>query len=286
MTDQAAVYKQRHIFAISDGSGRTCSTVVQAALSQFKSTEVRLKIIPNVLSIRQIEKIVLEAASVNGVIIYTVVSPEFRRKITELGRLNGVPTVDILGPVLTRLSDLLDISPLAQPGLFRQLDDDYYSRIEALDYTIKHDDGLGLSTLGQAELVLLGVSRTTKTPVSIYLSYRGWKVANIPVLLNRDLPEELKKIDQRRVVALTINPEILQLIRLARQRRYTRFGLDDAGGYTNLMEINRELDYALEFYTGHDYPIVNVTHKSIEETSTEIMRLIYPIVGNKKNRIV
>jgi len=286
MTDQAAVYKQRHIFAISDGSGRTCSTVVQAALSQFKSTEVRLKIIPNVLSIRQIEKIILEAASVNGVIIYTVVSPEFRRKITELGRLNGVPTVDILGPVLTRLSDLLDISPLAQPGLFRQLDDDYYSRIEALDYTIKHDDGLGLSTLGQAELVLLGVSRTTKTPVSIYLSYRGWKVANIPVLLNRDLPEELKKIDQRRVVALTINPEILQLIRLARQRRYTRFGLDDAGGYTNLMEINRELDYALEFYTEHDYPIVNVTHKSIEETSTEIMRLIYPIVGNKKNRIV
>jgi hypothetical protein len=286
MTDQAAVYKLRHIFAISDGSGRTCSTVVQAALSQFKSTEVRLKTIPNVLSIRQIEKIILEAASVNGVIIYTVVSPEFRRKITELGRLNGVPTVDILGPVLTRLSDLLDISPLAQPGLFRQLDDDYYSRIEALDYTIKHDDGLGLSTLGQAELVLLGVSRTTKTPVSIYLSYRGWKVANIPVLLNRDLPEELKKIDQRRVVALTINPEILQLIRLARQRRYTRFGLDDAGGYTNLMEINRELDFALEFYSAHDYPIVNVTHKSIEETSTEIMRLIYPIVGNKKNRIV
>jgi len=286
MTDQAAVYKLRHIFAISDGSGRTCSTVVQAALSQFKSTEVRLKTIPNVLSIRQIEKIILEAASVNGVIIYTMVDPEFRRKITELGRLNGVPTVDILGPVLTRLSDLLDISPLAQPGLFRQLDDDYYSRIEALDYTIKHDDGLGLSTLGQAELILLGVSRTTKTPVSIYLSYRGWKVANIPVLLNRDLPEELKKIDQRRVVALTINPEILQLIRLARQRRYTRFGLDDAGGYTNLMEINRELDYALEFYSAHDYPIVNVTHKSIEETSTEIMRLIYPIVGNKKNRIV
>jgi len=286
MTDQAAVYKLRHIFAISDGSGRTCSTVVQAALSQFKSTEVRLKTIPNVLSIRQIEKIILEAASVNGVIIYTMVDPEFRRKITELGRLNGVPTVDILGPVLTRLSDLLDISPLAQPGLFRQLDDDYYSRIEALDYTIKHDDGLGLSTLGQAELVLLGVSRTTKTPVSIYLSYRGWKVANIPVLLNRDLPEELKKIDQRRVVALTINPEILQLIRLARQRRYTRFGLDDAGGYTNLMEINRELDFALEFYSAHDYPIVNVTHKSIEETSTEIMRLIYPIVGNKKNRIV
>jgi len=286
MTDQAAVYKLRHIFAISDGSGRTCSTVVQAALSQFKSTEVRLKTIPNVLSIRQIEKIILEAASVNGVIIYTMVDPEFRRKITELGRLNGVPTVDILGPVLTRLSDLLDISPLAQPGLFRQLDDDYYSRIEALDYTIKHDDGLGLSTLGQAELILLGVSRTTKTPVSIYLSYRGWKVANIPVLLNRDLPEELKKIDQRRVVALTINPEILQLIRLARQRRYTRFGLDDAGGYTNLMEINRELDFALEFYSAHDYPIVNVTHKSIEETSTEIMRLIYPIVGNKKNRIV
>ncbi len=286
MGNKGSVYK-RYIFAISDASGKTCRTVVNAALTQFKSTEVVLKTISNVLTIEQIHEIIQWAASVNGVVIYTVVSPEFRRKITELGRLNGVPTVDILGPVLTRLSDLLEISPMAQPGLFRQLDDDYFDRIEAVDYTIKHDDGLGMGTLYQAEVIILGVSRTTKTPVSIYLSYRGWKVANIPIISDRDLPKEIDEIDQKKIVALTINPEVLQLIRWERQKRYKNFGLSGSGGYTNLAEIRREVEFAEELYQKLNYPIVNVTHKSIEETSTEVMRIMYNVMGSKKKeRIV
>lgn len=281
MGNGPTVYK-RYIFIVSDASGKTCRMVVNAALSQFKTTEVVLKTISNVLTIEQIEDIIQWAASVNGIVVYTMVSPEFRRKITELGRLNGVPTVDIMGPVLIRLSDLLEISPLAQPGLFRQLDDDYYKRIEAVDFTIKHDDGLGLKTLDLAEIVLLGVSRTTKTPVSIYLSYRGWKVANIPVIFEREMPGEISKIEQKKVVALTVNPDVLLLIRRERQKRYRDL---DLVGYTNIREIEREVEYAVNLYKERKYPIINVTHKSIEETATEVMRTIYRSMGSQKGKM-
>jgi regulator of PEP synthase PpsR (kinase-PPPase family) len=274
---------ERYVFAISDASGKTCRMVVNAALSQFKTTKVVLKVISNVLTIEQIENIIRWAADVNGIVIYTMVSPEFRRRITELGRLNGVPTVDILGPVLIRLTDLLEISPLAQPGLSRQLDDDYYKRIEAIDYTIKHDDGLGLKTLDQAEIVILGVSRTTKTPISIYLAYRGWKVANIPIISERDLPEEVSKIDPKKVVALTVNPDVLLLIRRERKRRYKDLELV---GYTNIREIEREVEFALDMYEKHNFQVIDVTHKSIEETSTEVMRTIYRNMGTKKGEKV
>ncbi len=282
MGNGVTVYK-RYVFAISDASGNTCRTVVNAALSQFKTTEVVLKTISNVLTIEQIEEIIQWAAEKNGIIIYTMVSPEFRRKITELGRLNGVPTVDILGPVLIRLTDLLEISPLAQAGLFRQLDDDYFKRIEAVDYTIKHDDGLGLKTIDQAEILLLGVSRTTKTPVSIYLSYRGWKVANIPVIFERCLPEEVGKIDQKKIVALKVHPDVLLMIRRERQKRYRDL---DLVGYTNIREIERENEFADALYKKYNYPIIDVTHKSIEETATEVMRTINKNMNARKGERV
>jgi regulator of PEP synthase PpsR (kinase-PPPase family) len=196
--------------------------------------------------------------------------------------LNGVPTVDLLGPLLTRFSDLLEISPMAQPGLGRRLDDDYFKRIEAIDFTFKHDDGLRLSTLDQAEIVLLGVSRTTKTPVSIYLSYRGWKVANIPIVLDQSLPEELGKIDPGRVVAFTIKPTRLQLLRLERKRYLNNV---DLGDYTDLNQVKNEVSYGLRLFRENGYPVVDVTYKSIEETSTDVMRIIYAQTGSKKGKI-
>ncbi|MFC2155630.1 pyruvate, water dikinase regulatory protein [Acidobacteriota bacterium] len=282
MGNGPTVYK-RYIFAVSDASGKTSRMVVNAALSQFKTTEVVMKTISNVLTIEQIEDIIKWAAGVNGIVIYTMVSPEFRRKIMELGRLNGVPTVDILGPVLIRLSDLLEISPLAQPGLFRQLEDDYFKRIEAVDYTIKHDDGLGLKTIDQAEIVMLGVSRTTKTPVSIYLAYRGWKVVNIPVIFEQDLPDEVIQTDKKKVIALTVIPDVLLLIRRERQKKYKDL---DLVGYTNIREIEREVEYANQLYEKYNYPVINVTHKSIEETATEVMRTIYRRMGISKGKMV
>jgi regulator of PEP synthase PpsR (kinase-PPPase family) len=273
---------QRFVFAISDATGKTCETVVQAALSQFKTTQIILKTISNVRSIEQINEVIDMALVVDGIIIYTMVSTDLRQKLSELGRLHAVPTVDILGPVLTRFTDFLEISPLAQPGLFRQLDSDYFKRIEALDYTIKHDDGIGVSTLNEAEIVILGVSRTTKTPVSIYLSYRGWKVANIPVIPDFTLPKELFSIDQDKIIGLNINPNRLHLIRMERQSKLNDY---DLGDYTDPEKIKSEIASGLRLYQENSWPVVNVTYKSIEETATDIMRIIFAKKGTKKGKM-
>ena len=273
---------KRYVFAVSDATGKTCETVVLAALSQFKTTQIHLEIFSNIRTLQQVQDILLRATAVNGIIIYTMASPELRHKITELGRLNGVPTVDILGPVLTRLSDLLEISPLAKPGLFHQLDSDYFKRIEAVDFTIKHDDGRGLDTVGNAEIVLLGVSRASKTPVSIYLSYRGWKVANIPVMPGEELPAVIQDIDQKKIIALTVDPKRLEAIRRERQIKL-QGGAGSA--YTDIEEIRREVVFALRQYERRQWPILDATYKSIEETATEVMRLIYARSGLKKGNI-
>jgi regulator of PEP synthase PpsR (kinase-PPPase family) len=273
--------RHRYIFIVSDATGQTCQRVVDAALSQFKTTEVRIEIIPNIRSIPQIEDLMRKAAGVDGIVVYTLVAPDCREKITELGRMHGVPTLDLLGPLLTRFSDLLEISPMAQPGLGRQLDDDYFKRIEAIDYTFKHDDGLRLHQLDRAEIILLGVSRTTKTPVSIYLSYRGWKVANIPIVQDRPLPEELYEIDKRRVVALTVKPTRLQLIRMERQRHLNNV---DLGHYTDVNQVKQEVSYGLRQYRDFGCPVLDVSYKSIEETATEVMRIIHGQMGLKKGK--
>lgn len=273
---------KRFIFMVSDATGETCNRVVSAALRQFKTTEAVLETIPKVLTPEQIDNVIQKAAEVNGIIVFTMVEPESRHMISELGRLKAVPTVDILGPLLTRFSDLLEISPMAKPGLGRQLDDDYFKRIEAVDYTIKHDDSMGLATLDQAEVVVLGVSRTTKTPVSIYLSYRGWKVANIPIILGYPPPPEVFAIDQRKIIALTVKPSRLQLIRMERQRKLKNSGMEN---YTDTHQVRAEVNYALDLYQKHGYPVLDVTYKSIEETATEVMRTISHLMDFKKTRL-
>jgi len=282
MEKQVSVENKRYIFVVSDATGETCLRVAKSALSQFKTTKVVLEKFAFIRTREQIVEIVHRAAEIDGIIIYTMVTPECRQDVTELGRQNGVPTLDILGPVLTRFSDLLEISPMAKPGLFRQLDSEYFNRIQSIDYTIKHDDSLGLSTLGDAEIVLVGASRTTKTPVSIYLSYRGWKVANIPIIIDRDPPEELLKVDKKKIVAFTVNPQRLHLIRLDRKHKLHDVELRE---YTDPDHIKREVLFGLHLYKKHDWSIINVTYKSIEETSTEVMRMIYRKSGIKKGRI-
>ncbi len=273
---------KRYVFAVSDATGRTCETVVLAALSQFKTTQIVLETFSNIRTLQQVQDLFVRATEVNGVVIYTMASPELRHKITELGRLNGVPTVDILGPVLTRLSDLLEISPMAKAGLFNQLDSDYFKRIEAVDFSIKHDDGRGLDTIGNAEIVLLGVSRTSKTPVSIYLSYRGWKVANIPIVLDEELPAGIHDIDQKKIIALTISPKRLEAIRRERQ---IKLQAGEGSAYSDIEQIRREVLFALRQYEHWQWPILDATYKSIEETATEVMRLIYARSGLKKGNI-
>jgi regulator of PEP synthase PpsR (kinase-PPPase family) len=268
----------RHILAVSDGSGVTCELMVKAALTQFATSDVVVEKVANVRSEEQALAVVARAAAQNGVIIFTMVSPALREVIQDAGRKNGVPTVDVLGPILMRLADVLEISPRAHPGLLHHLDAATFNRIAAADFTVRHDDGLGLATLDEAEIVIVGVSRTAKTPTSVYLSYRGWRVANIPLVREVPPPEELFSIDQRKVVALIISPHVLQEIRHYRQATMG----SPLGDYLELDRIRAELAHAQRLYAERGWPVVDVTHRSIEETAAEVMRIVARQTGASK----
>ncbi len=271
--------RSRHVFVVSDATGATCETVVKSALSQFENVDVKIERCPQVRTDEQIEEIMQKAARVQGVVVYTMVSMHLREKVLRTGLATAVPTVDILGPILTRLSDQLELSPMAQPGLFRHLDSAYYKRLEAVDFTVKHDDGLGVATLGQAEIVLVGVSRTSKTPVSLYLSFRGWRVANIPIVPEIELPAELDKVDACRIVGFVIQPQQLRTIRLRRQEHFGRV----LGAYADLGAIEEEARNARRLFARRGWPMLDVTAKAIEEISSEVMRIIFARCGEAKN---
>jgi regulator of PEP synthase PpsR (kinase-PPPase family) len=275
----AGPVRKRHVFAVSDATGDTCETVVRAALTQFQDTEVVLERVAQVRTEDQVADIVRRAAAVRGVVVYTMVSVELRQKMMEVGMTSGVPTLDIMGPILTRLSEYLELSPVARPGIFRHLDQNYYKRLEAVDFTLAHDDGLGVETLEQAEIVLVGVSRTSKTPVSLYLSFRGWKVANLPVVGGLELPPKLFTIDAQRIVGFTIEPRQLRALRQHREKRL-RAGV--FGAYVDEESIRREVDAAHRIFRRQGWPILDVTSKAIEETSTEVMQTIFLRTGTKK----
>ena len=164
-----------------------------------------------------------------------------------------------------------------QAGLLRTVDDRYFKRIEAIAYTVKHDDGKTFSELDKADIVLVGISRTSKTPLSIFLSHKGWKVANIPLVLGTPLPPQLFEIDQRKIVGLIIDVESLQRIR---KNRWEKFGHDPGGDYASLAHITSEIDYAHQiFKQNKKWPVFNVTERALEETATEITRIVAARMG-------
>ncbi len=267
--------KIRHIFIVSDATGSTCEMVVKAALSQFRTTDVHLHRVRYVRTEKEIMDVVREVMEVDGIIAYTLVSNELRDLIFDEGRKCAVPTIDVMGPLLSRFTEYLDISPMAVPGMFRSLDKNYYQRIECIDFAVKHDDGKKTGDLYKADIIIVGPSRTSKTPISIYLAYRDYKVVNIPMIVGIDPPEELFQINQNKIVGLTISPSRLKIIREVRASRYTHIQLSE---YIDVELIKKELKNCMQIYNKHNWKIVDVTSKSIEEAATEIMRLF----GNRK----
>ncbi len=267
--------KIRHIFIVSDATGSTCEMVVKAALSQFRTTDVHLHRVRYVRTEKEIMNVVREVMEVDGIIAYTLVSNELRELIYSEGRKCAVPTIDVMGPLLSRFTDYLEISPMAVPGMFRSLNKKYYKRIECIDFAVKHDDGKKTGDLYKADIIIVGPSRTSKTPISIYLAYRDYKVVNIPMIVGIDPPEELFQINQNKIVGLTITPSRLKTIREVRASRYTHIQLSE---YIDVELIRKELKNCMQIYNKHNWKIVDVTSKSIEEAATEVMRLF----GNRK----
>jgi len=219
----------------------------------------------------QVRGAVGRAAEREALVVHTLVTDELRRAVIEEGRLRNVPTIDLMGPLLDRLSHHLAVSPSEKPGLFRQLNETYFRRIESMEYAFHHDDGQRAHELHLAEIVLVGVSRTFKTPLSIYLATKGWFVANVPIVLGLEPPPELWKLPPRRVVGLMTRP-----LRLANLRRARQEYLNQAtGDYADPAHVRRELDYA-RFICQKDpaWPVVEVTGKPVEEIAAEIVTLV------------
>lgn len=270
--------KKGVIYIISDGTGETAATMIRAAIVQYQDADMRIVRSKNVRTELQADQIIDQAQSENGVVVHTVVSPNLRSHIQEGCVAKSVPCVDLMGPLLVTLDGYLGSG--ADPksvGLLRTVDERYFKRIAAIEFTVKHDDGKCLEELHLADIILVGISRTSKTPLSIFLSHKGWKVANIPLVLGAPLPEELSKVDQRRVVGLMIDSDSLSRIR---KNRLEKFGQDTGSEYARATYIEREIEFALEvFGKNRRWPVFNVTDRALEETAAEIVRVVSARLG-------
>ena len=259
------------IFAVSDATGKTAARVLNAALLQFDTQNVSIIRYGEVRSVDRICEICDEAAREGGFVVHTLVSEELRMHMLDEGRKFNVPTIDLMGPLLIRLAAWFKSNPKAQPGLFHAIDAEYDRRVEAIEFTVQHDDGQRSEELHLADIILVGVSRTSKTPLSIYLANQGWKVANVPLILGVQPPSNLFKMPKRKVIALMIDPERLASLR---QVRAERLGTKQAG-YADIETIRREVTYAYQLFDRRrDWPLLDVTAKPIEEAAAEIATII------------
>lgn len=261
------------LIIISDGTGETASRMARAAMTQFNRLDIYFTRYKNVRSREQIDAIFTEAAIHHDMIVYTLVSDELREYTKEVSRKKRVRSVDLMGPILSEFSNYFHSTPSNQPGLLHQVNDEYFERVGAIEFTLNHDDGKNLVDLPAADIVLVGISRTSKTPLSIYLSMRGLKVINIPLVLGVEVPNELKDIDQKKIVGLTIDPQSLITIR---KHRLTQLGAgSDRGDYADDSKVGQEVEWANQIFAKNKrWPVFDVTDKALEEVAAEIMKLL------------
>jgi regulator of PEP synthase PpsR (kinase-PPPase family) len=261
----------RFIDVVSDSTGETAEKVVRAALLQFPKAGAEIRLHTRVRT-KETARPILERASREGaLVVFTVVSPELREYIHSLSYELKVDAMDVIGSLIGKLSTFLEKEPINTPSGMLPLSDEYFRRIEAVEFAVKSDDGKEPRNFKKADLILVGVSRTSKTPLSTLLAQRGLKIANLPLVLGIGIPPELEEAPQDRVVGLTIGLEHLCEIRQARLRQLgmpaeTNYGLRD--------HVKEELAYAQKIFSQHNWPIIDVTGRAIEETAVIILETL------------
>jgi regulator of PEP synthase PpsR (kinase-PPPase family) len=259
------------IFVLSCGEGINGEQLVKSAMVQFPDHKCHLRRVSHIKTREQIEKAVDSAAAAGGIIMHTIVSNEIRAFLEKCALKNSVPTVDGMGTVLDILSEKLNTRPAFEPGKFRKFNQVDMNRINAIEFAVSHDDGVNSHELDKAEIILVGVSRSGKTPLSMYLSFQGWKVANVPIVPEMALIDELLKADKRRVVALFIDSE--QLMSHRRIRR-GRMGMDSGVDYSSASGVFREVEAVRKLYRKNRFTMINVSNKPIESSAEEVVSII------------
>ena len=259
------------MYLISDSIGETAEFVVKAVASQFNSGHVDIKRTPFVSDVETIMDVLEDASRTKGMIAYTLVLPELRRIIQEESKRRDLITVDVMGPMMDAFGQLLDIDPHLEPGLVRRMDEEYFRRVAAIEFAVKYDDGKDPRGLLLADVVLIGVSRTSKTPLSMYLAHKRLKGANLPLVPEVEPPEELFWVPPNKVIGLTINPRQLNEIR---QERLKALGLHAQANYASMERILEELEYAENIMRKVGCPMFDVTNKAVEEVANKILQVI------------
>lgn len=246
--------------------------MTRAATVQFNSGHIEVKRIPYVTDKEYAKEIIEEAKEIeNCAIVCTIILPEVRQYILDLARENNIPIVDLMGPMMDILSKIIEFKPRLEPGLVHRIDEDYFKKMEALEFAVKYDDGKDPRGLSRADVVLIGVSRTSKTPLALYLAHQRLKVANLPLVPEVAPPEELFQLPPRTVVGLTITPEKLNEIR---QERLRALGLSADASYASPERIQKEIEYAEKIMKRIGCPRIDVSNKAVEEIATRILDII------------
>lgn len=259
------------VFVVSDSVGETADLVTRAALAQYGHIGIEVRRYPMVDDVAAVREVVEAASQQPTLIVYTIIVPELRRTMEELVQAAGIPAVDIMGPMMDAMTGLLGAPPQLEPGKMHRLDDDYFRRVEAVEFAVKYDDGKDPRGFLRADVVLIGVSRSSKTPVSMYLAHRRYKVANLPLVPEVALPKELFIVPPHKVVGLRVSPEKLHQIR---EERVKTIGLRSDANYSSMQRILQELEYAEEVFRRVGCAVIDVTNKAIEETAVRVVEII------------
>ncbi|MGD2071016.1 MAG: pyruvate, water dikinase regulatory protein [Gemmatimonadota bacterium] len=259
------------IYILSDALGETAEAVARAGASQFNDAENEFHRVAYANDRAAVLRALDQARRQNGVLVFTLVDPDLRTFVTAEARRLGLPAVDVLGPVLDAFARVAPGPPRLTPGLIHRLDAEYFRRVEAVEFAVKYDDGKNPSGLGKADVVVIGVSRSSKTPVSMYLARKGYKVANVPLVPELDPPVQLEQLPPERIVGLIVRADKLKQIR---EERLRALKLDLGAGYADVSRIAEEIRFANRVFARLGCPVIDVTHKAVEESARQILAII------------
>ncbi len=259
------------IYVASCGEGINAFHLIESSLVQFPDNEITVVKVPHIRTESQVDELICKVTEINSVVVHTIVNSRLRQYLTRKGIENQVVTIDLMGPILSKIQSFLCQDPVEIPGLYREIHQVDLKQVSAIDFALAHDDGLNPDSLEEAEIVLLGLSRAGKTPLSMYMAVMGWKVANIPFVPGVPMPSALANVDRRRVFALNINSQQLLAHRKMRQES---LGASDIHAYASRSDVEDEIRTAQKYYITKGFSMVNVSNKPIETSAEEIVEMI------------
>ena len=262
------------IYLISDSIGETAEQVTKAAISQFTFNTYEIRRFPFISDKEQIIEIIKEAREENSILVFTMVIQEIKDFIIQESKKWNIPYIDIMSPVIEGLEKVLLSSPKREAGIIRKLDEKYFKRVEAIEFAVKYDDGKDPRGVKKADIILIGISRTSKTPLSMYLAHKNLKVANVPLVPEVEIPKELFEVSPKKIIGLTTDP--MKLIEI-RQERLKSLGLKREANYASIERILEELEYADKIMKRLSCPVIDVSNKAVEESASIILKILREI---------